>query len=318
MNDLSTISLGERSSKVAVGDFARSVRNIDGAASLLEAFPRILGGQAIREVVAALRAARRGHRPIIWGLGGHVIKVGLAPVLLELAAEGFVDVLALNGAAVIHDFEIALAGHTSQDVQVALERGDFGMTEETGTLLNEIYAGGVRAGLGLGEALTEHMRGRSLPFGEHSLLAGAARLRIPVSVHLALGTDTSHFHPSAAWDLLGTGARRDFARFSAWVAELGRIPDTDGPAGVYLNVGSAVLLPEVFLKAITVARNLGRDLTGMVTVCLDFLAQYRSTENVVRRPPAALGGKGYFLCGHHEIQIPLLAAALLDRRATGD
>ena len=249
----------------------------------------------------AIVDARRTDAGIVWGLGAHVIKTGLGPVLVDLMERGFVSAIATNGAGVIHDVEIALVGHTSEDVDEALGPGRFGMAEETGRLLNDAITQGVRTGLGLGQAVTRFLAGRPSKFAENSVLAAAARLAIPVTVHVALGTDIIHMHPSASGAAIGEGSLRDFRYFVSNVARLER--------GVYLNCGSAVVLPEVFLKAVALARNRGIALAELTTVNLDFIRQYRPQTNVVSRPTAGTG-RGYSLVGHHEILIPLIAAAV--------
>jgi hypothetical protein len=231
-----------------------------------------------------------------------VIKTGVGPVLVDLMERGFVSAIATNGAGVIHDVEIALVGHTSEDVDEALGPGLFGMAEETGRLLNDAIKEGVSAGLGLGQAVTRFLASRQSTFAQSSVLAAAARLEIPVTVHVALGTDIIHMHPSASGAAIGEGSLRDFRYFVSNVARLER--------GVYLNCGSAVVLPEVFLKAVALARNRGLALAELTTVNLDFIRQYRSQTNVVSRPTAGTG-RGYSLIGHHEILIPLIAAALV-------
>jgi hypothetical protein len=233
-----------------------------------------------------------------------VIKVGLAPILIDLMERGFVSALALNGAGVIHDFEIALGGSTSEDVDAALGTGQFGMAEETGTLLNGAINDGVGDGLGLGQAVCEYLDRLAPPHAADSLLASAARLGVPVTVHVAIGTDIIHMHPAASGAALGDGSLRDFRYFVSNVAHLA--------GGVFLNCGSAVILPEVFLKAVALVRNRGLSLAGLTTVNLDFLRHYRPMTNVVSRPTSGVG-KGYALVGHHEILIPLLAAAVTRR-----
>ncbi len=240
---------------------------------------------------------------MVWGLGAHVIKTGLGPILIDLMEQGFVSAIATNGAGVIHDFEIALVGATSEDVDEALGPGRFGMAEETGRLLNGAINDGVAAGLGLGQAVTGFLAKKEPQYARASVLAAAARLGIPVTVHVAVGTDIIHMHPTASGAAIGEGSLRDFRYFVSNVARLER--------GVYLNCGSAVLLPEVFLKAVALARNRGIALAELTTVNLDFVRLYRPQTNVVSRPTAATG-RGYTLVGHHEIMIPLLAAAVKD------
>jgi hypothetical protein len=261
-------------------------------------------------VVERLRRARRKRKPIIWGLGGHVIKVGLAPVLIDLLRRGYVTAVAMNGAALIHDFEIALAGQTSEDVPAVLGRGQFGMAEETGRFINEAIVAGDRDGLGIGEAAGRFLaRSRGARYRRFSLLAAAYRARVPVTVHEAIGTDIIHNHPAVDPRALGAATHRDFRLLAAIVKRM------DG-GGVYLNVGSAVMLPEVFLKCFSLVANLGRAPRGITTVNLDFIQHYRPTQNVVLRPTAAPGSRGFALTGHHEILVPLLAAALSERRRT--
>jgi len=240
-------------------------------------------------------------------LGGHVIKCGLAPVLIDLMQRGYATVFALNGAAAIHDFEIALAGHTSEDVEAALPDGRFGSAEETGREMNAAIADGARLGLGIGEALGRRLDTISAPaYAPFSLVLQAYRASIPVTVHVAMGTDTPHTHPAADGAAIGAGSHHDFRLLCSYVADLHE-------GGVYLNVGSAVVLPEVFLKAVSAVRNLGHTLSGFTTANFDFLQHYRPRMNVVERPHAGSGGAGYSVTGHHELMIPLLAAALVEK-----
>jgi hypothetical protein len=298
---LNTIGLAERGGKVKRADFARPYQAGSGVAGLIDALPKILAGDSFRGVVDAIADARTKRRAILWGLGGHVIKCGLAPVLLDLMERGYASGFALNGSAAIHDYEIALVGHTSEDVEAVLPDGRFGAAEETGREMNRAIAEGDRDWLGLGEAL-----GRSLASGEGSLLYGAYRHGTPVTVHVAIGTDTPHTHPVADGAAIGSASHRDFRLFCSLVTEL-----DDG--GVYVNVGSAVLLPEVFLKGVAAVRNLGHPLANFTTANFDFLQHYRPRVNVVERPHAQSGGKGYAITGHHELMLPLLAAALIEK-----
>jgi hypothetical protein len=299
LTGLASYPLASRRSKVGVGAFA-SVPS-DGAAGFVASLPDVLGGSDLKAVVAAMRAARTDGRALVWGLGAHVIKTGLSPVLIDLMSRGYVSAIALNGAGVIHDFEIALSGETSEDVDESLGPGRFGMAEETGTLLNQAINEGVADGLGLGQAVGLYLLSLDSPHAARSLLATAARLGVPVTVHVAIGTDIIHMHPTASGAALGEGSLRDFRYFVTNVASLER--------GVYVNCGSAVILPEVFLKAVALVRNRGLSLDGLTTVNIDFLRMYRPLTNVVSRPTAGIG-RGYSLTGHHEILIPLLAAAL--------
>src|SRR6476646_6593943 len=303
LSGVRTYPIASRKSKAKAEDFGRPYRPGGGIASLLESFPQILAAADFRAVVDAIRAARENDRGIIWGFGAHVIKTGLGPVLIDLMERGFVSALATNGAGVIHDFELALSGSTSEDVDEALGPGRFGMAEETGELLNAAINEGVAKGLGLGQAVARRL-GELKPSHERlSVVAAAERLQIPVTVHVAIGTDIIHMHARASGAALGEGSLRDFRYFVANVARL--------RGGVYLNCGSAVVLPEVFLKAVALVRNRGISLDGLTTVNLDFMRLYRPLTNVVSRPTAGIG-KGYSLVGHHEIMIPLLAAALIE------
>lgn len=300
LTELRTIPIQARGGKVRTEDFAKPYAG-GNVAVWLDSLPHILAADSLRAVVTALISARKRKRMILWGLGGHVIKVGLAPVLIDLMRRGYASAFALNGAAAIHDFEIAIAGQTSEDVEAVLPDGRFGMAEETGREMNTA----LRGEAGFGEALGEHLEKiADSQFARLSLLSEAYRNATPVTVHVAIGTDTPHAHPTAQGHAIGRASHHDFRLLCALVKEL-----NDG--GVYLNVGSAVLLPEVFLKAVSVVRNLGHPLANFTTVNFDFLQHYRPRVNVVERPHARAGGHGYSITGHHEIMIPLLAAALL-------
>ncbi|HUJ20732.1 MAG TPA: hypothetical protein VLX58_04380 [Bryobacteraceae bacterium] len=305
---LKTVPLAARGGKVRVDDFAAPYTKGSGISGWLDALPRMLAGDTFRSVVGALIDARRGAKPILWGLGGHVIKCGLAPVLSQLMERGYATAFAMNGSAAIHDFEIALAGHTSEDVEAVLPDGSFGTAEETGREMNQAIACGDRDGIGIGEALGRRLAESGAPHAASSLLLAAYQRAVPVTVHVALGTDTPHTHPAADPGAIGRATHHDFRLFSSLVAGL------DG-GGVYLNVGSAVVLPEVFLKALSAVRNLGHPAANFTTVNLDFLQHYRPRVNVVERPHAKSGGKGYSLTGHHELMLPLLAAALIESQA---
>lgn len=305
LSGVRTYPLASRASKVAVGDFATPYRKGDGISGLMASLPRLLAGSDFRAVVDALVDARQ-HGGIVWGIGAHVIKTGLSPTLVDLMERGYVSALATNGAGIIHDFEIALGGATSEDVDAVLGPGTFGMAEETGTLLNGAIRDGVAEGLGIGQSVGRFLADRQPPHAGLSVAATAWRLQIPLTVHMAMGTDIIHMHPAASGAALGEGSLRDFRYFVSAVARLQR--------GAYLNCGSAVVLPEVFLKAVALARNQGRSLEGLTTVSLDFLRMYRPLTNVVTRPTAGIG-RGFALTGHHELLIPLLAAALIERDA---
>jgi len=301
LSGIHTYPLKSRPSKARVEDFARKVEPQASIGTFVASLPNALAAADFKAIVAAIVAAWRNQGGVLWGFGAHVIKTGLAPVLIDLMERGFVSAIATNGAAVIHDFEVALVGATSEDVDEALGPGRFGMADETGRLLNGAICDGVAAGLGIGQAVTRFLADKQPQHARASILAAAARLHVPVTVHVAIGTDIIHMHPAASGAALGEGSLRDFRYFVSNVARLDR--------GVYLNCGSAVVLPEVFLKAVALARNRGLPLAGLTTVNLDFLRSYRAQTNVVSRPTAGTG-RGYSLVGHHEIMIPLLAAAV--------
>lgn len=303
---LATIPIADRGGKVQIEHMGAAPEAGVRMSKWLDGLPKILAAESLRAVVAALVEAKRKKRAILWGMGGHVIKCGLAPVLTQLMDMRYVTGLVMNGAATIHDFEIGIAGATSEDVESVLPDGRFGSAEETGREMNVAIREGVARGIGMGEALGEAITRLARPeFAEACLQVQAYRRNVPVTVHVAVGTDTPHTHPAAEGAAIGAATHQDFKLFCSIVREL-----NDG--GVYLNVGSAVLLPEVFLKAVSVVRNLGYPLGNFTTVNFDFLQHYRPKANVVDRPHAKSGGKGYSLTGHHEIMIPLLAAILAD------
>ena len=303
LSGVRTYPLKSRPSKARVEDFAKPVGASPGVGELLDSLPNVLAAADLKAVAGAVAQAARTDAGVVWGLGAHVIKTGLAPILVELMERGFVSAIATNGAAIIHDFEVALSGATSEDVDQTLGPGTFGMADETGRLLNGAINDGVARGMGIGQAVSRYLHERSPQHARSSVLAAAGRLGVPVTVHVAIGTDIIHMHPSASGAALGEGSLRDFRYFISNVARLER--------GVFLNCGSAVVLPEVFLKAVALARNRGVALDQLTTVNLDFIRGYRPQTNVVSRPTAGTGGKGYSLVGHHEIMIPLLAAAIL-------
>jgi len=309
LSDVKTYPLASRASKARMEDFARPYTPASGIRGLIDALPNILAAADFAAVIDCLADARRRNGGIIWGFGAHVIKTGLSPVIVDLMERGFVSALATNGAGVIHDFEIALSGSTSEDVEEALGPGRFGMADETGRLLNGAINDGHARGWGLGEAVGRYLIEREAPHARISIAASAARLAIPLTVHVALGTDIIHMHKDASGAALGDTSLRDFRRFVSSVARLER--------GVYLNCGSAVVLPEVFLKAVALARNRGVSLDGLTTVNLDFARLYRPQTNVVSRPTAGIG-RGFSLTGHHELMIPLLAAALIERSSEAE
>lgn len=305
VSHLKTYPLQRRHSKVQVGDVAKAWKPGGSFKAFLGSLPAILAVRSLREIAQAIVRAHRRRRPVIVGMGAHVVKVGLGPIIVDLMERGIVSAVAMNGAVIIHDFELALMGHTSEEVDAEIDSGRFGMAEETGRMLNDAIVQGMKAGQGLGEALGHYILGHKtlFPHRATSLLATGVRLGIPVTVHVALGTDIIHMHPSADGAAIGACSLLDFRRLAAVVAGM--------EGGVYLNLGSAVILPEVFLKTVSLGRNLGHELRDLTTVNMDFVTHYRPMTNVVRRPTQK-GGKGYSLTGHHEIMVPLLAAAVLE------
>src|SRR5437763_10258833 len=305
-----TYPLASRKSKVSIRDFAKPPGTNSSLTKFLDSLPDILAAEDLRNLLSAIHMARKQRKAILWGIGGHVIKVGLGLVLIDLMKRGFVSSIAMNGAALIHDFEIALAGNTSEDVEAGLGEGQFGMAEETGKYLNEIAKLSHRIRIGYGEAAGQFLSSGviEVKHADFSVLAVAYKHRIPVTIHLAIGTDIPHMHPAANGAALGDATHHDFRLFCALVQQM-------HPGGVYLNWGSAVLLPEIFLKAISVVRNLGVPLHPITTANFDFIQHYRPLQNVVKRPTASsnkrpTASKGYAITGHHEILFPLVAAAL--------
>ncbi len=304
LHKVKTYPLAKRYSKVKLGESARPWRPGGAMTDFLAGLPDILAAKTLREVTDAIVKARLAGKAVVVGMGAHPTKVGLNPVLVDLMERRVITALALTGAVIIHDFELAWLGRTSEEVDTEINTGRFGMAEETGRFLNEAITRGVRKGLGIGEALGTWVEERRLPNRKTSLLAASVRLGIPVTVHVAIGTDIIHMHPAMDGAAVGEGTLRDFRTFAAVVAGL--------EGGVYLNLGSAVIMPEVFVKALTLARNLGHTVNRITTVNMDFLPHYRPLTNVVRRPTQK-GGTGHMLIGHHEIMVPLLAAAVLER-----
>jgi hypothetical protein len=306
-----TYPLSSRKSKVNVRDFAKPPAANSSITKFLDSLPKFLAAQDLLHLLEAIHRAHRQRAPILWGIGGHVIKVGLGPVLIDLMKRGFVSSIAMNGAALIHDFEIALAGNTSEDVEAGLGAGQFGMASETGEYINEFSKLASRLHIGYGEAAGQFLNSGVLnvKHATSSVLAAAYKQRIPVTIHLAIGTDIPHMHPAADGPCLGAATFLDFRLFCALVKQM-------HPGGIYLNWGSAVLLPEVFLKAVSVARNLGVPLQPITTANFDFIQHYRPLQNVVKRPTVSerggrkSGSRGYAITGHHELLMPLVAAAL--------
>jgi hypothetical protein len=298
---IKTYSLKDRASKVRIDELASPHRKGVSFKDFFSSLPNILAARDIKEVAAVIVQARKDGRPVMLGMGAHPIKVGLTPVIIDLMERRTLTSLSLNGAGIIHDFELAFVGQTSEDVDREILSGAFGMAEETGSMLNNAVRDGNGKGLGIGESVGRMIQDGDFPYKNKSILAAGARLNIPVTVHVAIGTDIIHMHPSFDARATGEAAGRDFQTFCALVANL--------EGGVYINLGSAVLLPEIFLKAVTLGRNLGHTLKHFTTVNMDFIQHYRPSTNVVRRP-TQVGGKGYALTGHHEIMLPLLAAAI--------
>jgi len=298
-----TYSLKGRESKVRINDSCRPHKKGVSFRDFFASLPDILAARHLKDVAAAVVQARRDKRPVMLGMGAHAIKVGLNPVIIDLMEKGIVTSLAVNGAGIIHDFELAFVGRTSEDVDKEILSGAFGMAEETGSMLNQAIRE-ASANEGIGAAVGRMIQSGDFPYKDNSLLAAGHRLGVPVTVHVAIGTDIIHMHPSFDGRATGEAAQRDFLTFCSLVSEL--------EGGVYINLGSAVLLPEIFLKAVTLARNLGQPLRHFTTVNMDFVQHYRPNTNVVRRPTQD-GGKGFALTGHHEIMFPLLAAAIIEQ-----
>lgn len=304
LDKVSTYPLASRPSKVSLDDFASPISEDSSLKDFLQSLPNILAVQSLRELAASMRRARELQKPIIWGIGGHVIKTGLAPLIIDLMRRGFVTAIAANGSVLVHDAEIAMVGSTSEDVDATLGEGAFGGADETGKLLNRAALEGAKENIGLGEATGRNLLALSPKHAHHSLLCTAYHARVPFTAHLTIGGDIGHFHPQADGAALGATTHTDFRLLSELVRRM------DG-GGVYLNIGSAVTLPEVFLKAVTLVRNLGNPLTDITTANFDFIQSYRPLTNVVRRPTANGAGRGYSVTGHHELTLPLLAAELI-------
>lgn len=298
-----TYPLGRRASKVAAGALARPVERGASLHAFLDGLPRVLAADELRDAAGAIVAAHRQRRAVVVGMGAHVIKVGLSPVLIDLMERGIVSALAMNGAGIVHDFELAFHGATSEDVASGLEDGRFGMARETGAFLNDCIREGAARGGGLGRIVGEAILRARLPHLRFSLLATAARLDLPATVHVGMGTDIIHMHPGADGGAIGAASLQDFRLLAGVVGGMDR--------GVFLNLGSAVIIPEVFVKALNLARNLGHRVGRLTCIDMDFIRQYRPRMNVVSRPTAG-GGRGIELTGHHEIMVPLLAATILD------
>jgi deoxyhypusine synthase len=299
-----TVPIKERPSKVLESAFARPISQGMTFKQWLDTLPDILAARDLIEIAGAVVEARANDRPVIIGMGAHAIKVGLSPLLIDMMERNVITAIAMHGAGAVHDFEIAMSGRTSEEVGPALDTGMFGMARETGEDLNSAALRCANEDIGLGRAMGEAVLDSGYPFENMSLLAAAARTDTPATVHVAIGTDIVHMHPGADGAAIGAGSLRDFRILAALVSEL--------EGGVYINLGSAVIMPEVFLKALSLARNLGHKVESFVTVNMDFIQHYRPQANVVERP-VRTGGRGYRLTGHHEIMFPLLVAAVIER-----
>ena len=302
LRNINTCRLKTRKSKVGL-DKAGKPFHEWSFRSFLDSLPDILAARDFRSVIKAIVRARKKDRPVILGMGAHPIKVGLSPIIVNMIENHIITAVAMNGACIVHDYELALMGHTSEDVDIELCKGTFGMAEETGSDLNRVIKSGVKKGLGIGRAVGDQIMKLKTEFKDLSILAAAARLDIPATVHVAIGTDIIHMHPAADGKAIGEGSLRDFRLLSSVVSDL--------KGGVYINLGSAVIMPEVFLKAIAVTRNLKYNVKNFTTVNMDFIQHYRTSENVLRRPVLS-GGNSYALTGHHEIMFPMLAAAVTE------
>lgn len=304
LEKVSTYELASRPSKVTTDDFAVPIKNGSDLDEFLESLPNILAVRSLRSLADRIIRARGRKKPIIWGIGGHVIKTGLAPVLIDLLNRGFVTAIACNGSVLVHDAEIALAGFTSEDVDSSLGSGDFGAARETGELINRAAGDAFKEEIGLGEAVSRSVAKIDSEYSRFSLLKAAYEKGVPATAHVTVGADIGHFHPESNGADLGAASHRDFRLFCSIVREM-------NGGGVYLNCGSAVTMPEIFLKAVTVNRNLNYEISDITTANLDFISHYRPLTNVVKRPNANGAGTGFTIIGHHEINIPLLAAQII-------
>lgn len=298
-----TVPLSARKSKVEVGWLSKPYLKGSAFTKFWDNLPEILAARDLKEVVSAIVRARRNNRPVVLGMGAHPIKVGLSPIIIDLMKRGIITALAANGACIIHDFELAYAGKTSEDVAEELHKGTFGMAKETGLFLNNAIKKGAKEGLGIGESIGKMIARSKFPYKGNSIFAQCYLLGVPATVHVSIGADIIHMHPAADGAAIGAGTHKDFKLFASVLSDL--------EGGVYLNLGSAVLLPEVFLKALTIARNLGNKVDDITTVNMDFFQHYRPGQNVLRRPTLK-GGRSFALTGHHEIMFPLLAAGIIE------
>lgn len=296
-------SIKNRISKVSIEKSAQPHKKGESLKRFFEGLPGYLAAKDLKSIAKSVIEAYRNNRPVILGMGAHPIKVGLSKVIIDLMQKGVINALATNGACIIHDFEISYLGQTSEDVARELCTGTFGMAEETGQMLNRAIIEGVKRGYGIGKSIGEFIDYSDFRFKEMSIFREAYRLQIPATVHVAIGSDIIHMHPEADGFSIGEGSMRDFRLLSSVISDL--------EGGVYINLGSAVILPEVFLKALTVVRNLGYKVERFTTVNMDFIQHYRPQENVLKRPTMT-GGQCFALTGHHEIMFPLLAALIIE------
>lgn len=303
LSRVKTYPLSERKSRVSSSDFAKTWQKGSFFKEFLDSLPDVLAGSHIKTVISSIATAFKNKKTIVFAMGAHVIKVGLNPVVIDLMERGIITAVAMNGAGIIHDSELAMAGQTSEDVASSIGNGSFGMAHEINSFLSDAIHKAGQKSSGLGETIGLAMIEGNLPFLDQSILAAGARLGIPVTVHVAFGTDIIHMHPGFDPNAAGAATHIDFRTFASVIATL--------EGGIYLNVGSAVILPEVFLKAVTLVRNLGHNLDNFTTVNMDFIRHYRPITNVVNRPTAR-GGQGFDLTGHHEIMLPLIAAGVIE------
>ncbi len=304
LNRIKTYPFSQRKSKVSVDDFASTWKKGGYFLDFLDSLPDIFAGSDIKSIILAIAEAFEKEKTTVFAMGAHVIKVGLNPIVIDLMERGIITAIAMNGAGIIHDFELAMAGVTSEDVSASIKDGSFGMVRETGDFLSDAIKKADLDSEGLGKTVGRKILDHDLPFAGRSILAAGARLGIPVTVHVAIGTDIIHMHPGFDPKAAGGASHRDFRIFASIISTI--------EEGVFINIGSAVILPEVFLKAITLVRNLGYDLKNITTVNMDFIRHYRPMTNVVNRPTKE-GGKGFHLTGHHEIMLPLVAAGVIER-----
>ena len=304
LTGLKTYSIADRSSKVNISSFSKPYDKKSKATGLWDAIPNVLIGKDLRELIEDIAAAKRNGKPVILMIGAHVIKCGLNPLVIQLMNEGIVQCIAMNGACVIHDTETAFWGNTSEDVSSALDDGRFGMVRETPEIINNALNQGAENEMGYGESIARAIHESDASYANLSILAASHQLKIPVTVHVALGTDITHQHKNSRGSTIGELSYRDFKIFCDQISRLGN-------GGVLLNFGSAVILPEVFLKALSVVRNLEYDVHHFTTANFDMIRHYRPQVNVVQRPTQT-GGRGYHFTGHHEIMMPLLVSGIMD------